>query len=136
MIWNNFKFAIVEIPSEVQYGAVVQEALPKLSVSRVEAFITDFSAFKNRHYQSATGVESSEWLQAQIQESIESSAYPGVATVTPFSHSWAQDSVIARIEGSDPELKAEVVVLGAHLDSIVSGGIPSYNTAPGRSPHM
>jgi len=46
-------------------------------------------------------------------------------TVSRFQHSWAQNSIIAKIHGEGPHAN-EVVIIGAHLDSISSG-----NTAPG-----
>lgn len=53
---------------------------------------------------------------AQVQQSLQ--GYEGVFTVEEFVHSWSQRSIIARIEGTDDELKNEVLVLGAHLVSL------------------
>ena len=96
----------------------------------MEEFLTQFSAYHNRYYTSATGEESSEWLLSQVNDAFTSSGYTGEVSVRAFSHSWRQSSVIARIEGSDPTLKSQVVVLGAHLDSVNLNN-PSGGRAPG-----
>ena len=95
----------------------------------MEEFLTQFSAFRNRYYTSATGEESSDWLLSQVNEVLTSSEYTGEVNVQAFSHSWRQNSIIARIEGSDPVLKSEVIVLGAHLDSV-----NLFNPAGGNAP--
>jgi len=86
----------------------------------MEEFITEFSQFHTRYYTSETGVESSEWLLEQVNAVIAANdKYPGgPVSARAFDHTWPQTSVIARIEGSDPELKSQVVVLGAHADSV------------------
>jgi len=120
------------LPTTLRFGPVVTEAIQKIDVQRIESFITAFSEYHNRHYQSATGEEAVNWLISQINESIESSNYDAASvTVQPFSHTWRQPSVIVRFEGVDETLKSEVVVLGAHLDSIVGGLFPINMAAPG-----
>jgi len=92
-------------------------------------FLTEFISFHNRYYTSATGSESSNYLFAQIQETIATTDYKGVATVSQYTHAaWAQKSVIARIEGTNGNPK-QIVVLGAHQDS-TAPGMPS-RAAPG-----
>jgi leucyl aminopeptidase len=116
------------IPTTVRFQPTVQAALAHLSVSRIQEFMVAFTTYHNRYYTAATGVESSTWLKNQIQNDIDSSNYPGVATVEFFEHSaWPQPSVIARLQGSDAS--AGLVILGAHQDSIASGG--ASGKAPG-----
>jgi len=76
-----------------------------------------FSSYYNRYYSDATGEESALWLLSEIQSSIDATPYSGTVSVQPYTHSWLQPSVIARIEGSDETLKSQIVILGAHLDS-------------------
>jgi leucyl aminopeptidase len=47
-----------------------------------------------------------------------------------FQSQWDQFSIIARFEGSNPDLKNELVIVGAHQDS-VNLWLPSFGTAPG-----
>ncbi|ODM98733.1 putative leucine aminopeptidase 1 [Orchesella cincta] len=104
------------IPTTLKYQTTVRTVLNSINADRIEAFVTQFSSYHNRYYQANTGVESQQWLLAQVQESVR--GYAGSASVREFEHSWAQNSVIARLEGGDPALASEVIILGAHQDSI------------------
>ncbi|POS70834.1 peptidase family M28 [Diaporthe helianthi] len=74
-------------------------------------------SFYNRYYRSTYGTEASNWLYNQVV----SAATPNPAiSVTRFSHSFNQPSVIAKIPGSSSDA---LVIVGAHLDS--TGGSSS-----------
>jgi len=120
-------------PDQMFYQRVVSEITPRISIPRMEQFINEFSTFNNRYYTSQTGAQSSAWLQEQAQavaNAAVANGYPGTVTVQAFTHTWLQNSVIARIEGSDPTQKTQVLVLGAHQDSVNSGS-PAAGRAPG-----
>jgi len=102
----------------------------------MEAFLTHFSGYHNRYYQSPTGIESSEWLYSVVNATISDTNYQGNAVVSSVSHpSWPQKSIIARIVGSDEILRNEIVILGAHLDSINSTQ-PADGLAQGNLHHL
>lgn len=95
------------------------------------AFVDTFDNYTNRYYNSQSGVDASIWLASQVAGTINNSSYNASrVTVDKFRHSWAQNSVIAKILGADPVLKEEVVIFGAHLDSINSRS-PARGVAPG-----
>ena len=114
-------------PLEGQWEPVVppccfnQEVVSELSsyLSTVNLFNTvqQLSSFHTRYYQSDTGVSAAEWIYNTIADYIQASAMENYAEVNFFNHSWAQPSVIARIPGK--ALVDEIVILGAHLDSII-----------------
>jgi len=114
------------IPTTPRFQSVVNPLLPNINVPRMQDFIRTFSSYTTRHYLQTSGLQSQQWLLGQVTASIQ--GYPG-ATVTEFTHSWPQSSVIVRIQGADPVLRNEVVVLGAHQDSINLGG--ASQPAPG-----
>jgi len=117
-------------PEKAQYQSIVEPIILSLSIARMESFIQSFSEFYNRYYNVASGRDSSEWLQSQAQAVFEASSYTASeVTIQAFGHSWLQSSVIARIEGADPLLKDEIVVLGAHQDSL-----NLLNPAGGKAP--
>jgi len=116
------------IPSGLRFQSTVRAALPNLSKSRAEEFLTQFSNFNNRYYTQQSGVDSSNWLYSLLQAIISSSNYRGTASVRQFTHTWAQKSVIARIEGTLGG--NSVVVLGAHQDSTAPGA-STGSRAPG-----
>jgi len=56
-------------------------------------------------------------------------ANPGTtATVSLFSHSWVQSSIIARFPGTNPS--GPITILGAHMDTINTSN-PTSGRAPG-----
>ena len=93
--------------------------------------INHLSGYKNRYYTSSYGKTSAEWIRTHL-------AWPGghAAPTSPrelftaCANCSTQPSVILTIQGTD--LPNEVVVLGAHLDSINgSGGGSTEQVAPG-----
>lgn len=94
--------------------ATVAPLLAQMEEARVAQTIIKLSSFVNRYYTSAHGIEASNWLRETWKEIA--AGHAGIK-VTQFTHAnYGQQSVIATIEGSDKA--SEVVVLGAHLDSI------------------
>ncbi|WP_338848005.1 M20/M25/M40 family metallo-hydrolase [Massilia sp. W12] len=110
----------------VAQQAVVKQVLPELQASNIAQTIIDLSNFTNRYYQTQSGVAASNWL---LQKWQTMAAGRSDITVEQFNHSWLQKSVILTIKGTDNA--SEVVVMGAHLDSIVQGGVNETTRAPG-----
>lgn len=115
------------IPTTLRYKGVVENLIEAIDRSRMEDFVREFSSFYNRYYDGIFGLRSQQWLLQQIQDSLQ--GYSGIATVQEFKHPWLQSSIIARFEGSDSTLKSELVILGAHQDSINLQG--AFLSAPG-----
>lgn len=94
--------------------AIMAPMLAAMDEQNVARTITDLSAFVNRYYSSAHGAEASDWLRKTWEEIA---AQHSAIAVTQFPHSgYEQRSVVATVAGTDKA--SEVVVLGAHLDSI------------------
>ena len=68
------------------------------------------SSFYNRYYRSSYGTQARTWLFNQVKSVA--SINPEI-TVSQFTHSYNQPSVIARIPGASTNL----VIVGAHFDS-------------------
>lgn len=103
---------VIAIPTEIRYETTTKNALDNIDMNRVNNFVKQFSNYYNRYYKAKTGIDSQKWLLTQVEESLKD--YDGEASVKEFKHEWPQSSVVARIEGTDPELKDEVLILGAH----------------------
>ena len=107
--------------------AVVNTLMAAARESDNRQVILDLSAFPNRRYNQASGLESANWIRnkwtqlAGIRRDISVEFFNHPSNVSP------QPSVIMTIRGSS--LPNEIVVLGAHQDSINGGG--STLTAPG-----
>jgi bacterial leucyl aminopeptidase len=72
--------------------------------------LTPSPSFHNRYYQSTYGTQSGTWLFNTV--SSVAAANPAI-TVTRFTHSFNQPSIIAKIPGSNSSL----VIVSAHYDS-------------------
>ncbi|MEZ5425581.1 MAG: M20/M25/M40 family metallo-hydrolase [Pyrinomonadaceae bacterium] len=105
----------------------VNQMLPAVLETNVRQTITDLSAFPNRRYNQPSGTTSAEFIKnewtalalGRSDISVEYFTHP--STVSP------QPSVILTVQGTNaPE---EVVVLGAHQDSINTSG--QTQPAPG-----
>ncbi|KAL7411093.1 hypothetical protein BDY24DRAFT_147465 [Mrakia frigida] len=90
-----------------------------------------FTSFRTRYYRSDTGKQSSEWLLTKIQEYTNAAPkhIQAQISVSPFAHTWAQTSIIVRIEPTSKEgKKAPIAIVSAHCDS--TNMIP-FLAAPG-----
>ncbi|KAE9571474.1 Leucine aminopeptidase A [Colletotrichum fructicola] len=109
--------AALPFPTEMNQTSHVNALIPKLDKSRMQAHLERFSAFHNRYYLSRTGVESAEWLFGQISAIVDAAGHP-TANVRYVRHTaWSQPSIIVTIPGQNQR----TVVVGAHLDSVISG---------------
>ncbi|HBA61488.1 MAG TPA: aminopeptidase [Elusimicrobia bacterium] len=102
----------------------VKEMLARVKEESIISVIASLSAYKNRYYTSATGVDSSKWLQQLWGKFAEGRSDISVAA---YKHaSFAQESVILTMRGTtEPE---KVIVIGGHLDCVAGG---AENPAPG-----
>ncbi|RKP39876.1 LOW QUALITY PROTEIN: hypothetical protein BJ085DRAFT_42400 [Dimargaris cristalligena] len=122
---NNLLPAMV-YPTEPRQKAVVQEIHQLLSPDSMRIFLTTFSSFPNRYCRSHYGVKSSDWLYNTVAELIKNNR--GTLNRRVPHRRISQQSIVVRIEGQG-NLASEVVVVGAHQDSINQA-----NPYMGRSP--
>ena len=102
----------------IDQQTLVNQLLPDLDEANILSTFTHLStAYNNRYYLNASGEQSALWIRDQWQALAGSRSD---VTVTTYNHSgYNQPSVILTIDGAT--LPNEVIVLGAHLDSIRSG---------------
>ena len=113
----------------IDNGATVNPWLPQANEANVRSTITNLSGHANRYYTSTTGKSSAEWIRSRWQTlaGTRSDVSTELSTCSTCS---TQPSVILTVNGN--ELPGEIVVLGAHLDSInTSGGGSNTQVAPG-----
>ena len=107
--------------------ATVAPMLAQMDAGRIEQTILQLSNFVNRYYASTHGADASNWLRANWEAL--GKGQPAIS-IDQFKHAgYGQQSVIATISGSDKA--AQVIVLGAHLDSINLALRPETARAPG-----
>ncbi|KAK1624372.1 peptidase family M28 [Colletotrichum phormii] len=109
--------AALPFPTEMNQTCHVNALIPKLNKDNMQAHLERFSSFHNRYYLSKTGVESAEWLYGQINAVLDVAGHP-TANIRYVRHTaWSQPSIIVTIPGRNQR----TVVLGGHLDSVISG---------------
>ena len=112
------------------YVSEVSKFIPLLEAARLKDNLKSFTSFHTRYYRSSSGANSSKWLFKQILAIINAANDDMDVSVRKFKHSWVQKSIIARFEGSDPDKQNEVVIVGAHQDSI-NMWLPMIGRSPG-----
>lgn len=110
----------------VTQQALVTPLLTQVQDSLVLATIDSLSSIQNRYYTTTGGVTASNTIKAQWEALA---AGRSDVTVTQFTHSWQQKSVILTIKGSSKA--KQIVVLGGHMDSTIGGGTNETSRAPG-----
>jgi len=111
----------------IDQQTLVTPMLAQMQASNIGQTILDLSANTNRYYTTSGGTNASNWLKNRWTTLAGGRSD---ITVEQFTHaSWPQKSVILTFKGTDNA--AQVVVLGAHLDSIVSSGTSETTRAPG-----
>lgn len=107
--------------------ALVSPILSQMQESNIAQTIADLARFTNRYYTSTSGSEASDWL---LQRWASMGAGRSDVVVTQVAHTgYRQQSVILTINGTDKA--SDVVVLGAHLDSINGARTGETGRAPG-----
>ncbi|KAI8342263.1 hypothetical protein BC941DRAFT_412285 [Chlamydoabsidia padenii] len=117
------------IPTKVSYQDEVAPFIGNLTTDHMQSNLREFTNFRTRYYKSSYGAKSCRWLIQQVKDVIDDADVDHVS-VREFKHSWDQFSIIARFEGSDEDLKDELVIVAAHQDS-VNQWLPFYARSPG-----
>jgi leucyl aminopeptidase len=108
----------------------VEHWLPQVQEPRIRATIAHLSSYQNRYFASPTGKASAEWIRDTWASLAAGRSDVATELFTACAGCSTQPSVVLTIEGTT--LREEVVVLGAHLDSInASGGGSPGQAAPG-----
>jgi leucyl aminopeptidase len=114
----------------IDNAATVDPWLPQANESGIYDTINTLQGYKNRYYASSYGKSAAEWIKSRWDSLAAGRGDVSTELFTGCSNCSTQPSVILTIQGN--ELANEVVVLGAHLDSINdSGGGNPEMVAPG-----
>ncbi|MFT3897387.1 MAG: M20/M25/M40 family metallo-hydrolase [Thermomonas sp.] len=114
----------------IDNAATVDPWLPQAGESGIYDTIDTLQGYKNRYYASSYGKAAAEWIKSHWESLAAGRGDVSTELFTGCTNCSTQPSVILTIQGN--ELADEVVVLGAHLDSIndSTGGNPEM-VAPG-----
>lgn len=91
---------------------LVKNLIQNVDDINIQKTIEKLSRFKNRYYQSKTGIESQRWLKKEWEKLIVGRSD---AQVELYKHDgWPQESVILKVQGRSDD----AIVVGGHGDSI------------------
>ncbi|KAH8685371.1 peptidase family M28, partial [Tricladium varicosporioides] len=100
----------VTYPSALSHTTEANNLIAQLTTVGPKSWLQTLTDFYNRYYRSTYGTQAGTWLLSQIK----SIAAPNSAiTVTTFTHSFSQPSIIVRVPGTSSNL----IIVGAHYDS-------------------
>jgi leucyl aminopeptidase len=111
----------------IREHATVQPLLDSAMAEEITGTVRSLSQFRNRYFQSPTGVQSSSWIENQFRMYAMNRSDIEIET---FTHKFPQPSIIARIKGQG-HLAKEKVIIGGHADSIQGWGGGPNMIAPG-----
>lgn len=111
----------------IDQQALVRPLLASVTEANLRSTMTTLSNYQNRYYNSNYGKSSSEWIRDQWTALAAGRGDISVA-MKSCSNCGLQQNVVLTITGSS--LPNEIVVLGAHADSIISG-MTTESRAPG-----
>jgi len=105
-------------PPAPTHQTTVASFIKLLDVNKLREYNNKLSSFHTRYYTTETGKQAAEWIKSEFEAN---KGGRSDITVNLFPHSWLQSSVVARIPGNGPHAD-EVVIVGAHEDSVNGGG--------------
>lgn len=123
------------LPTKLQRQESLHKIIEAINISSIEDNLVKLTSFHTRYYQTSSGAAASRWIQSMIETYASTASKEWDIRITPFPHSWVQNSIIVRLEDSNAteDVNSEsngIVILGAHLDS-VNWLNPWFGRSPG-----
>ncbi|KAF0682426.1 Aste57867_25439 [Aphanomyces stellatus] len=117
-------------PKGPAFPSIVKVATAKVQPKDLKALLMTFvTKFTTRHKKTAEGLASAQWLFEQAAALSSSHGRSDIKTsVKKFDHGWGQFSIILRLDPVATPKNQDLLILGAHQDSISQR---SSKAAPG-----
>jgi leucyl aminopeptidase len=126
--WYDFQTMLLPDYS-INQENTVKSWLPEVSLDYMNGIVTSLSSYKTRYYKAPEGVAALKWIGAEWSKLTASRSDAKVDYYQYANHN--QPTVILTIEGSDPEVKDQIIILGGHGDSINTDNEGVDSHAPG-----
>ncbi|KAJ4287065.1 hypothetical protein N0V88_007759 [Collariella sp. IMI 366227] len=107
---NTFSAQAVTYPTSISRQTQVNSLLSQVSTTNAKTWLKTLTDFYNRYYKSTYGTQAGTWLLSTVKSVA---AANSAITVSQFTHSFNQPSIIAKIPGTSSNL----VIVSAHYDS-------------------
>jgi len=123
------------VPGKLVHQKSLHKVIEQVNVSRIEENLLTLTSFHTRYYRSSSGEAASKWIQSTLEGYASTASKGWNITVTPFRHSWVQNSIIVRLEDQNASEHVNskengIVIIGAHIDS-VNWLNPWFGRSPG-----
>jgi len=109
---------VFAIPERPAFEAIVNPLIQEIDIDELLGTVVRLSQFPTRYYTNNYGQQAALYL---VEEYTRHAAGRNDIVVSRYQHTWLQNSVIARIEGTGPNADG-IVILGGHIDSTSSSG--------------
>ncbi|CAL8143402.1 unnamed protein product [Orchesella dallaii] len=117
-----------KLPDHALYKDTVRKLIPQIKKDRLKAVVKKLSSFHSRNAQIFFGATEAEgWLKNEIKTIL--ADYKGSSSANfisipksedgETSTSFVQQNMIVKIKGNGKDTKDQLVILGAHYDSII-----------------
>lgn len=126
--WYDFQ-TMLRPDYSINQESTVEAWLPDVSIEYMNGIVTHLSSYKTRYYKSPEGVEALKWIGAEWSRLTAARSDAKVDYYKYSTHD--QPTVILTIEGSDPLVKDQIIILGGHGDSINTDNEGIHTPAPG-----
>lgn len=124
----DFQKAII-VDYSLTKNSEVKKMIDTVSLEHMNQIITKLSSYPTRNYLTTTGVEAFDWI-ADYWKNL--TANRSDISIKRIKHNnFDQRSVILEIKGNDPRLADQIILIGAHGDSINTNSTDIHAVAPG-----
>lgn len=127
--WPNDFDKLINIQYGINRETEVNEALALIDELHVESVVKHLTSYHTRYYKSPEGEAALNWIGDYWQKIMSHRSDAKVERYQYANHN--QPTIILTIEGSDPELKKEIIIVGGHGDSINADDPHANLAAPG-----
>lgn len=123
------------VPEKLVHQESLHKVIEQVNVSSIEENLLTLTSFHTRYYRSSSGAAASKWIQGTLEKYASTASKGWNISVTPFPHSWVQNSIIVRLEDRNASKHVNsrangIVIIGAHIDS-VNWINPWFGRSPG-----
>lgn len=127
--WPNDLDKYIQLDYSIKMEREVQSWFEKISSEHIDSIINHLTTYHTRYYKSVEGELALQWIGKTWEDLT---AIRSDAKVEYYKHqNHNQPSIILTIEGSDPVLKNEIIIIGGHGDSINTDDEQAMLRAPG-----
>lgn len=98
----------ITYPTSMTHVSEANALIANVNNAGPQGWLQTLTAYNNRYYRSSTGTQAGTWLLNQVKSLA---AANSLITVSTFTHSYNQPSIIARIPGTSSNLSKSALLI-------------------------